>query len=86
MLCRDPPETRVHLIATCSALSRIRSNLFTECPVILDPKNAEETACLVLGDPGKIPCDIRDEVELWSRHYCYALHNKRSKIITGLPI
>ena len=88
-LCKEEPETRVHMLAVCPSLQPCRDRLNLTCPVEI-PKDHEEYAQLLLDSSKRLQshittnCSIK-EMEHWGRRVCYALHAERATQMAKLP-
>ena len=94
ILCpSEEVEDRVHFMLSCSSLSDIRDDFLTKLKalsVVVDQYLAATSSFLLcLLDPfsPRVPQDLRDswesesEIYQLSRNFCYAMHNKRTKLL-----
>ena len=94
ILCpNEEIEDRVHFMLSCSALSDIRNDFLTKLKalsVVVDQHmGVTRSFLLCLLDPfsPRVPQDLRDSWESEdaiyqvSRNFCYAMHNKRTKLL-----
>ena len=97
-LCREPDqiEDRVHFLLSCSKLADIRDNFLCQLEKIsglvkeymeVSPKFL---VCLLDPFSPKVPEDLRnswetaEDIYKWARNFCYAMHNKRTKILAAI--
>ena len=94
ILCpSEEEEDRVHFMLSCSSLSDIRDDFLTKLnalSAIVDQYlEATSRFLLCLLDPfsPRVPQDLRDSWESedamyqLSRNFCYAMHNKRTRLL-----
>ena len=89
-------EDRVHFMLSCSALADIRNDFLTKLKsisAVVEQHMEVSTQFLVcLLDPFSplVPEDLRDSWESedaiyqLTRHFCFAMHNKRTKLMEAI--